>query len=364
MTLSPDRSPLYALVMAGGAGTRFWPLSRRSRPKQLLPFAHGRSLVAATVERLAPLVPLSRTLVVTSAEVAPAMRAELPHLPAANVLAEPCGRDTAPCVGWVAWRLARSAPGSVMVVLPADHLIPDGAALRAALAAAAATASARGGLVTLAVRPTRAETGFGYLELAEVVGAAAGRAVHAVRRFVEKPPRERAEEFVKAGSYRWNSGMFAWTVEAIEGAIREHLPELAGALDRLMDAASTLGEEEAVARHYPLLPRVSVDFGVMEKAQPIWAVDVDFEWSDVGSWLGLAGVLPAAAGGTVLGDVVALESDGCVLVSDGPLVAAVGIRDVVVVATRDAVLVVSKDHAQRVKELVEKLRMEGRDELL
>ncbi len=364
MTWSSDGTPLHALVMAGGAGTRFWPLSRRSRPKQLLPFAGGRSLLAATVERIAPLVPPSRTLVATSLQLAEDVRRELPQIPAANVLGEPSGRDTAACVGWAAWRLARLVPGAVMVVLPADHLIPDGAALRSALAAAAATACARGGLVTLALRPTRPETGFGYLELGEVAGAAAGRTVRVVRRFVEKPNRERAEEFLAAGTYGWNSGMFAWTVEAIREAVRLHLPELAAALDRLMEAADALGEEEAVRRHYPLLPRVSIDFGVMEKAGLVWAVDADFEWSDVGSWVGLAGVLPEAPGGAVLGDVIALESEGSVLVSDGPLLAAVGIRDLVVVATGDAVLVVAKEHAQRVKELVERLRAEGREELL
>jgi mannose-1-phosphate guanylyltransferase len=364
MTWSAERPPLYALVMAGGAGTRFWPLSRRSRPKQLLPFATGRSLLAAAVERLAPLVPPARTFVVTSAEVADAVRAELPQLDAGNVLAEPVGRDTAACVGWVAWRLARSAPDSVMVVLPADHVIPDGDALCTALAAAAATALERGGLVTLALRPTRPETGFGYLELGEVAGAVGGASVRAVRAFVEKPSRERAEGFVKAGTHRWNSGMFAWTVESIRAAMREHLPSLALALDRMMDEAGVLGEEEAVRRNYPGLPRVSVDFGVMEKAGPVWAVDADFTWADVGSWLGLAEVLPASAAGVTLGDVVDLDSADSVLVSDGPLVAAVGVRGLVVVATRDAVLVVPKEQVQRVKELVEKLRSARRDDVL
>ena len=364
MTWSPDGMPLYALVMAGGAGTRFWPLSRRSRPKQLLPFAQGRSLLAATVERLAPLVSPERTLVVTSADVAEAVRAELPQLPASNILVEPDGRDTAACVGWTAWRLARSKPAAVMVVLPADHLIPDGAALRSALAGAAATAAARGGLVTLALRPTSAETGFGYLELGEIVGAAGGRPVHAVKRFVEKPSREHAEEFVAAGHYRWNSGMFAWTVDSIQGAIREHLPELAAGLDNLMASAETLGDEEAIRRHYPLLPKVSVDFGVMEKAKIVWAVGVDFAWSDVGSWAALLEVSSRHVAGVALGDVVAIDSDGSVLVSEGPLVAVVGVHDLVVVATRDAVLVVPRDQAQRVKELVAKLRAEGRDGLL
>jgi mannose-1-phosphate guanylyltransferase len=364
MTWSSDGMPLYALVMAGGTGTRFWPLSRRSRPKQLLPFAQGRSLLAATVTRLGPLVPPDRTLVATSAEVADAVRAELPQLPAHNVLAEPIGRDTAACVGWMAWRLAQSQPGAVMVVLPADHLVADGAALRSALAAAAATACARGGLVTLAIRPTRAETGYGYLELGEVVGAAGGRNVQVVRRFVEKPSRERAEEFVTAENYRWNSGMFAWTVEAIQAAIREHLPELAAGLDELMAAVDTMGEENALIRHYPGLPQVSVDFGVMEKAKVVWAVDVDFAWADIGSWVGLAETLPAAPGGAALGNVTAIDSEGSVLISEGPLVAVVGVRDLVVVATRDAVLVVPKEQAQRVREIVERLQAAGRDDLL
>ena len=364
MTSSPDGAPLFAVVMAGGAGTRFWPLSRRSRPKQLLPFAHGRSLLAAAVERLAPLVAPERTLVVTSAEVAEAVRAELPGLPGANVLAEPEGRDTAACVGWVAWRLARTAPGAVMVVVPADHLIPDGSALRSALAAAAATAFARGGLVTLAVRPTRPETGFGYLEVGEVAGAAGAHQVRSVARFVEKPDRAAAEAFLAAGTFRWNSGMFAWRVAAIVDAIRTHLPALAAGLDELMDAADGIGEAEALRRHYPRLQRVSVDFGVMEKASPVWAVEVDFAWSDVGSWAGLAETLPASEGGAALGDVLALDCERALLVSDGPLVAAVGLHDLVVVATRDAVLVVPRDDVQRVKELVETLRARGRDELL
>jgi len=364
MAWSSEGMPLYALVMAGGSGTRFWPLSRCSRPKQLLPFGGERSLLAATVERLSPLVPPARTLVATSEQLAGAVRAELPNLPAANLLLEPCGRDTAACVGWAAWRLARVQAGAVMVVLPADHLISDGAAFRSALAAAAATACARGGLVTLGVWPTRPEPGFGYLELGDVVSTAAGRTVRAVRRFIEKPSRERAEEFVAAGTYRWNSGMFAWTVGAIRDAIRRHVPELGDGLDRMMEAAEAQGEEEAVRRHYPSLPRLSVDFGVMEKAEVVWVVDADFAWSDVGSWVGLAEVLPGAPCGTTLGDVIALESHGSVLISDGPLVATVGVRDLVVVATRDAVLVVPKDQAQRVKELVERLRADGREELL
>jgi len=349
---------LFVVIMAGGSGTRFWPLSRSHRPKQLLPFAGGKSLLRATVDRIAPMVPWSRIVVVTVAEVAQAVAAELPELPAANLLVEPVGRDTAACVGWVAWRLATEHAGALMAVLPSDHVIGDAAALRRTLAAGAAAAFAHGALVTLGVRPTRPETGFGYLELGGEVAAIAGQTVRRVVRFIEKPDRERAEAFAASRNHLWNAGMFIWTVAAIERAIRTHLPELAAGLD----AMAAAGGDEA-ARLYAELPRVSIDFGVMEKATDVLALPVDFAWSDVGSWPGLAEVLGAESG-VRIGDTLSLDSDGAVLVSDGPLVAAIGVPDLVVVATRDAVLVVPKSQAQRVRELVDRLRDLSRDDVL
>jgi mannose-1-phosphate guanylyltransferase len=349
---------LFVVIMAGGSGTRFWPLSRSHRPKQLLRFAGGQSLLRATVERIAPMVPWSRILVVTVTEVADAVAAELPELPDTNLLVEPIGRDTAACVGWVAWRLAVEHPGALMAVLPSDHVIGDPAALRRTLAAGAAAAFAHGALVTLGVRPTRPETGFGYLELGGEMPAIAGQAVRRVVRFIEKPDRERAEAFAASGDHLWNAGMFVWTVAAIERAIRTHLPSLAAGLDALRTA-----EDGDAARLYAELPRVSIDFGVMEKAADVLALPVDFAWSDVGSWPGLAEVL-GGAGGVRIGDTLSLDSDGAVLVSDGPLVAAIGAPDLVVVATPDAVLVVPKSQAQRVRELVDRLRELERDDVL
>lgn len=356
--------PLFAVVMAGGSGTRFWPLSRRHRPKQLLPFADGCSLLGATVERLLPLVPAGRLLVVTHSAIAEAVARDLPALPASNVLAEPEGRDTAACIGWMAWRLAAAHPDAVMLVVPADHVVPDGSALRAALAAAAELASRGSALVTLGLQPTGPEPGFGYLELGEHGERAGGFVACRVRRFIEKPGPERARELLASGRYRWNSGMFAWRVATIVAAVRQHLPALAAGLDRLMEDSVRLGEASALEKHYPTLPRTSIDFGVMEKADEVWAIPVDFAWSDVGSWPGLAEVLPLRAEDAVLGDVLAVDTTSCVLVSDGPLVVAVGVRDLVVVATRDAVLVVPREQAQRVKEVVERLRAAGREELL
>jgi mannose-1-phosphate guanylyltransferase len=350
--------------MAGGSGTRFWPLSRRRRPKQLLPFAQGRSLLSATVERLLPMVPPERILVATGAAIVEAVQADLPLLPRENILAEPIGRDTAACIGWVAWRLASSHPGATMVVVPADHVIPDGRALRTALAAAAELAAHGNALVTLGLHPTSPEPGFGYLELGDVTKITGGLAARPVLRFVEKPGREQAAELLAAGNWRWNSGMFAWRVESIVAAIREHLPALAAALDCMRQDAAVWGEHEALARHYPNLPRVSIDFGVMEKASEVWSIPVRFSWSDVGSWPGLAGVLPAQQAGAVLGDALAIDSRGCILASSGPLVAAVDLEEMVVVATPDAVLVMPRSSSQRVKEIVDRLEAAGRSDLL
>lgn len=348
--------------MAGGSGTRFWPLSRRHRPKQLLPLAAGRSLLRATVDRVLPLVGAQRIWVVTAAEMAGPTRAELPELPPENVLVEPEGRDTAACVGWAAWRLAARGDEAVMLVLPADHLV-DGEPLRAALQLGVQAARELGGLVTLGVRPHRPETGFGYLELGEEVRLVGGAGVWRVKRFVEKPPLAVAQAMLAQGGYAWNSGMFVWTVAAICSAIRTYLPELAKGLDALQAEAHRCGEEAALAQLYPQLPRVSIDHGVMEKAHPVWAVPADFAWSDVGSWQGLAEVLGDAQG-VRIGDVLSIDSEGAVLISEGPLVAALGVPGVVVVATRDAVLVLPREASQRVKEVVAELRRRGREELL
>lgn len=361
MATSAEES-FWVVIMAGGSGTRFWPLSRRHRPKQLLPFAGGASLLRATVDRVLPLAGPGRTWVVTAAEMAGPTRAELADLPEGNVLVEPQGRDTAACVGWAAWRLAELEADPVMAMLPADQVV-EGEALCAALRLGARAARELGGLVTLGVRPRSPETGFGYLELGEEVALPGAGAVRRVARFVEKPARVAAEAMLAHGGFAWNAGMFVWTVAAIRDAIRSHLPDLAGGLDELMEESKRAGEVVALSRLYPLLPRVSIDFGVMEKASTVWVVPVDFAWSDVGSWEGLAEVMGGAEG-VRLGDVLGIDSDGAVLVSDGPFVAALGVPDVVVVATGDAVLVVPRAASQRVKEIVEEVRRRGRDALL
>lgn len=344
----------FAVVMAGGSGTRFWPLSRAARPKQLLPLAGGEeSLLAATVRRAAQVVAPRDVLVVTSEALAEAVRAEL-DLPAENVLAEPEGRNTAPCIGWAATRVARVDPDAVCVVLPSDHHVGDEAgyadALRRAIAAAA-----EGDIVTVGVRPTRPETGYGYID----VGDELADGVHRVRRFVEKPNRQRAEQLLASGHVLWNSGMFFFTAARMLDAIDEHLPGLGGTLRRYLEA-SPAREAELVRETYASLPSVSIDHGVMEKVADVAVVPADFGWSDLGSFASAWELAARDAADNVLCGGLAHDARGCyVHAPEGKLVALVGVRDLVVIDTPDALLVVPRERAQDVKAIVEALRARG-----
>ncbi len=352
-------SLVKAVVLAGGSGTRFWPFSRTSLPKQLLPLVEGRSLLRMTVDRVLPLCGREGVVVVTGRGIADAVQRELPQLSPEQLLLEPCGRDTAAAVGWAAWRELAMGCNPVLLVLPADHWVGDAQAFGRVMGAAAELAAQTEGLVTVGVVPTRPETGYGYLELDEEVAEKNQVRCFRVRRFVEKPTKERALAFLSAGCYRWNAGIFAFTAEALADAVRKHLPELARGLEAMLDDARALGEAEAAARHYPSLPRISIDYGVMEKADNLWAVDGAFPWHDVGSFASFAEILPRGEGGVTLGPVVAVETEDCVVLSRGPLVATLGVRGLVVVATEDAVLVTTTENAQKVKALVADLETRG-----
>ncbi|MBX3247332.1 MAG: mannose-1-phosphate guanylyltransferase [Myxococcales bacterium] len=345
----------WAIIMAGGAGTRFWPASRRDRPKQLLPLAPGedRSLLRATLERIAPVVPLERVLVVTSAALADATAAELPGLPRENILAEPTGRNTAPCVGWAAAHVRRRDPNGVMVVLPADHHIGAPDAYLSVLARSLDAARA-GALVTVGIQPTRPETGYGYLELGELVADG----VHRARRFVEKPNRQRAEQFLAAGRFLWNSGVFVFRADTILAAIETHLPGL-GAQLRIYDQAAARGEESTVVSEtYASLPSVSIDHGVMEKADEVLVVPGNFGWSDLGSWTTAWELTEHDdRGNAAPEDAVLVDAESCfVRAPQGKLVALLGVSDLMVVDTEDALLVMPRNRAQDVRAIVDALK--------
>jgi len=346
---------LHAVVMAGGSGTRFWPLSRRLRPKQLLALAEpGRTLLASTIERVAPLVPPERVLVVTGTHLAEATRSAAPMLPADNVLAEPVAKNTAPCVAWAAYHALARDPDAVLAVLAADHFVVDRPAYLEVVRRAV-TAAADGSLVTVGIRPTRPETGYGYVEVGGEVGPGFS---HTVLRFVEKPDAARALEFVSSGRFLWNSGQFFFRADAIIRAFEAHMPELARALAPLRSAPPAAEEAKIVEAAYHAAPSVSIDHGIMEKASKVRVIPGDFGWSDVGSWTTAWELAPRdAAGNATTGEVVLVDSEGnYVHAPPGKVVALLGLRDVVVVDTPDALLVMPRERAQDVRAIVDALK--------
>jgi mannose-1-phosphate guanylyltransferase len=356
---------LHAVIMAGGSGTRFWPASRRNRPKQLLDLVRGAPLLRLTYERLVGLVPPERVWVVTTEKTAEACRRVVPEIPGSNILAEPVGRNTAACVGLAAHAVGAGDGDAVCLVLPADHLIGDDERFRSAMAAGADMVAAEGGLLTFGIQPTRPETGYGYLELGPEHARVAGWTVHELQRFVEKPDSDRAQTYLEDGRYRWNAGIFAWRAQDLLEEMERQLPDLAAGLARIGSALPGADGEKVLADVYPTLPATSVDFGIMEGARRSWVLPVDFPWSDVGSWSALADELPTDDDdNTTLGRVEAFDAAGNVVVSTGPVVTVVGVDELVVVATPDAVLVIPKGQAQRVKEVVDRLRDRGWEDVL
>ncbi len=341
--------------MAGGSGTRFWPRSRRLVPKQLLPVLGSRSLLQETVARFRGIVPASQILIVTHRDHAAAVVRQLPELPRGNVLREPIARNTAPCLALAALEIERRAPGATFVSVPADHAIADTREFRATILEALAWASAEPVAVTIGIRPTAPETGYGYIRLGSRVAGRASR----VRAFVEKPEAARARRFVASGRYLWNSGMFAWRTATLLALMDELVPAVTGPL-RAASSRPARTRRRAMARAYANLPSISIDFGVMEHARDVMVVAADFGWNDVGSWAALAAIDGAGSAR----QVVPIDADRPVVFGDGRLVAVVGLDDVIVVDTPDAILVCHRDRAQDVRRVVDELKRRGLERYL
>ncbi len=358
---------LHAVVMAGGSGTRFWPKSRRDRPKQLLKLTGDATMLQQTVARIAPMTPPGRVWIVTGADQAEAVRAQLPDVPRANVVSEPCPRDTAACDGLAAQVVARADPDATMIVMPADHVIRPDEAFRATVRAALTVIDADpSAFVTFGIKPTRPETGYGYIERGEPLGAPEGITLHRVAQFREKPDLDTAERFVADGRFAWNAGIFVWRAEAILDALAKHRPGLAAALDRIGQALGTPDEAETIGREYPMLEKMPIDKAVMEKATNVRVLEVVYDWNDVGDWRALTSLVPPDDhGNTIQGDVVASDTRGCIIVSDdGGLIATLGVEDLVVVQSGGATLVARKDRLDQLKSLVARLEKEGRTSVL
>ena len=353
---------LYAVVMAGGSGTRFWPKSRRSRPKQLLNLFGDESMLQQTVARISPLVPAERVLVITGADQAEGARSQLQNVPTENIVAEPCPRDTAACVGLAAALISRTDPDATLVVLAADHVVEPSELFRKTVSVAASLVEEDPTrFVTMGIRPTRPETGYGYIESGELLETREGIPVRRVVQFREKPDRPIAEAFLALGRFSWNSGVFVWKAAAILEALRHHRPGLAAAIDRVAAAAGTPEAQEVLDLEYPRMERIPIDKAVMEKAENVVVLDVSYFWSDVGDWRSLAELKEVDQHQNVTeGPVRLIETKNSVFISDdGRLIAAIGVEDLVVVQSGGATLIAKRDQLDRLKMLVEGLGQDG-----
>jgi mannose-1-phosphate guanylyltransferase len=353
---------LHAIIMAGGSGTRFWPKSRRDRPKQLLNLYGDATMLQQTVARIEPLVPAERVVIVTGADQAAATRAQLPQLPAGNIIAEPCPRDTAPCVGLAAWVVQKRDPQGTMIVMPADHVIePAETFLNTVRAAVSVIEDDPSTLITFGIKPTRPETGYGYIERGELLESRQGVPVNRVVQFREKPDRATAENFLASGNFAWNSGIFLWKARTILEELGRHQPRLAASLARVGAGLGTPAEPDLLVEEFPGMDRVPIDKAVMEKASNVRVLEVGYDWNDVGDWRALATLLARDAhGNATQGDVIARDTTNSIIVSDdGGLIATIGLDDVVVIQSGKATLVARRDQLDKLKGLVEGLGEKG-----
>jgi mannose-1-phosphate guanylyltransferase len=373
--------PRFApVILAGGSGTRFWPRSRRARAKQVLALDGERTMIQQTLDRLLPLAAADDVWVITNALLDEVIAEQLPQVPRGNILSEPVARNTAPACALAAFLLERTAPDTVIGIFPSDHVVKDQARFEEVIRAGMALAASGERMVVLGVPPTRAETGYGYVELGGVVESANGVAVRRVKRFTEKPDRARAEEFVASGNFAWNGGIFLWSARTLAGAIREHCPAMAPLLEKIAAAHGGADFERVFGEMYPQCENISIDYAVLEPrsakgemGSEIYCLPADFAWNDIGSWAALdehrAGGVPEQAawvnvcdGATEL--PVEIDAHGNYVYAPGKAVVLLGVSDLVVVETADAILITTRERSQDVGKVVAELKARGRDDLI
>jgi mannose-1-phosphate guanylyltransferase len=353
----------YPVILAGGRGTRFWPLSRKRRAKQLLALDGKQTMIQQTVARLVPLAPSKTFWVITNGDLRSAILRQLPKLPSQQVIAEPAGRNTAPAIGLAAFLLLRTDPQAVLGLFPSDHVIAEPAKFRDTLSKGVAVAAAGENIVVLGIRPTRPETGYGYIE----VGGNAGDGSLRVRRFTEKPDLARARQFVEAGNYFWNSGMFLWRADTVVNALREHLPKTAAILEKIAAAYGSHKFASTFGKLYPKCENISVDYAILEPrsakgeaASRIFCLPSDFGWNDLGSWTALhehhiAKSKPGDRSAENAGGSFALNAGNNYVHAPGKFIATVGVNNLIVVVTEDALLITTLDQSQDVGKVVKYL---------
>jgi mannose-1-phosphate guanylyltransferase len=361
------RDHLYAVIMAGGVGSRLWPRSRSASPKQFLDLLGSRTMLQETVDRIRPLIPLERVLVVVSEEHADTVRVQVDGLPGENIIVEPGPRGTAPCIGLAATVLQERDPAATMAACPADHVISDAAGFRQAIAAAAQIAQ-DDYLVTLGIAPDHPHTGYGYIQRGAALGEVHGTSAFQVKRFTEKPDAATAQHFVDSLEYYWNGGIFIWRAGTILAVLADLLPRLYAELQTVASAWHSPQRMEVLGVAWDRVPRTTIDFGIMEKATRVAVVPVDIGWDDVGNWATLSAMVEGdEQGNSVHGDghpLLLETADTYVYTSAGRLVTTVGLEGFVVVDTPDALLICPKDRAQAVRDAVERMKKDGLREYL
>jgi mannose-1-phosphate guanylyltransferase len=371
----PKSIDFRPVILAGGSGTRFWPRSRRARAKQVLALDGERSMIQQTVERLKPLAKLEKTWIITNEYLAQEIADQLPGLPEGQIIQEPVARNTAPACGLAAFLIERQNPEAVLGIFPSDHVIADEPRFLKALQKGIAAATAGDSMVVLGIEPTRAETGYGYIETGDYTGD--DSALH-VRRFIEKPNQHRAEDFVAAGNYFWNSGMFLWSARTLANAVREHLPETAPLLEGIAAAYGTPEFEEVFHSLYPKCENISVDYAVLEPRSAkgehlshLYCLPAEFSWNDLGSWASLYEYqIETRLLGDAEGNVseteghMAIDAGNNYIYSPKKFVALVGVENLVIVDTEDALLIAHRDHSQDVGKIVKELGITGHNELI
>ena len=352
---------MHCVILAGGAGTRFWPKSRIDRPKQLLKLVNSKTLIVQTAELLEGYANCEGLHMVASKPLTELLKKEVPHIPDENFIAEPGRRNTAPAIALAAFILRKRYGNTVMGVFPADHLIRKENEFYRALEQADAKASEGENLITLGIQPSYPATGYGYVEFNRDNDSD----MHPVVRFTEKPDLETAKSFLEGGSHLWNGGMFIWRVNTIIDKMEQHLPATFERLTSIEHLIDTPKFERALAKVWPDVDSISIDYGVLENAQPIFTIETRFEWHDLGSWRTLYDVLPKDRDGNVIqGDATVIDSHNSLIVSEGHYTAVIGANDLIVVSTADATIVLPRSESERVQEIVQWLKSRDREDLL
>ena len=354
---------ITALIMAGGRGERFWPKSRKNMPKQFLSLTDdGKTMIQLTVERIASVVDMEDIYIATNKDYKELVRSQLPGIPEKNILCEPVGRNTAPCIGLGAVHMAKKYDDAIMLVLPSDHLIKFNKMFLSVLKDSCDVAEKDRNLVTIGITPAYAETGYGYIKFDSHVME--GRA-YKVDRFVEKPSLEVAKEYLETEEYLWNSGMFVWKLSSILYNLERFMPETFAGLKRIQASIGTPEEEDVLRKEFAQFQSQSIDYGIMEKAENIYTVPGTFGWDDVGSWLAVERILKSnEMGNVVSGNIITVGTHNCIIQGEKKLIAAVGLEDLIIVDTEDATLICAKDSTADIKKVLENLKICNRDEYI